>query len=322
MKRREFQQRVITVGAASAVEAARSTTFIPSPTSDPFKDPDYIRNLATRLATGQRENGGISVLSTASRHFQKIRSLLTGKDIKLQQAASYLARQIAWTLQDAHRYEAAEKAAATAFQLAHRSGDIEAQACALSCLSNNDVERRRTTGAKYAHAGLRLHELDPSDHAILTIRLGRSLALVGGQERDARQHIDQALGIDGLSSFDASEIMDHAGRGLLDLGLYAVAYDSLGRAAELREPWTALQADCLAGQVMAALGAHQRTPRGVWLEMAADRMFALAHVVPLVSSARVDHQVTDILEASAQWGGVPVMHAARDQLREVAPRNG
>src|SRR5262245_54540508 len=36
VKRREFHQRVITVGAASAVEAARSATFIPSLTNDPF----------------------------------------------------------------------------------------------------------------------------------------------------------------------------------------------------------------------------------------------------------------------------------------------
>lgn len=319
VKRREFHQRVITIGAASAVEAARSATFIPSPTADPFNDSAYIRNLATRLASSQRENGGMAVLSAASRHFAKIRSLVDSRDTELQQAASYLARQIAWTLQDAHRYAAAENVAAAAFQLARQAGDIEAQGLALSCLSNNDIERRRTTGAKYAHAGLQLHEIDPSDHALLTIRMGRSLALVGGRERDARQHIDQALSAEGLSLFDASEIVEHAGWGLLDLGLYADAYSSLGEAAALRGQWPALHADCLGGQVKAALGAHEQTPSGSWLEMAADRMHAFARAVPLVSSARVDSQVIDILAATAQWNKVPMIRVARDQLREVAP---
>jgi transcriptional regulator with XRE-family HTH domain len=319
VKRREFHQRVITVGAASAVEAARSATFIPSPTGDPFKDPAYIGNLAARLATSQRENGGMAVLSAASRHFTKVCSLVTGKDIQLQRAASYLARQIAWTLQDARRYEAAENVAATAFQLARGADDIEAQGLALSCLSNNDIERRRTTGTKYAYAGMQLHEIDPSDHALLTIRMGRSLALVGGRERDARQHIDRALSAEGLSLFDASEIMGHAGWGLLDLGLYADAYSSLGEAAELREQWPALHANCLGGQVQAALHAHERTPRGSWLEMAVERMHAFARAVPLVSSARVDSRVIDILAATTQWNKVPAIRAARDQLRGVAP---
>lgn len=322
MKRREFHQRVITVGAASAVEAARSVTFIPSPTTNPFKDSAYIRNLAARLASTQRENGGIAVLSTASRHFAKIRSLVNSKDTELQQASSYLARQIAWTLQDARRYDAAENVAAMAFELARRAGDIDGQAWALSCLSRNEVERHRKTGAKYAYAGLQLHELAPTAQAVLKVRLGRSLALVGGQERDARLHIDQALNADGLSSFDESELLLDTGYGQLGLGLYVDAYNSLGQAAKLRAPWPALQAYCLGGQAEAALRAHVQSPKGSWLEMAADRMFAFAHAVPLVSSARVDSQVIEILAATTQWDNVPVMRAARDQLQEVAPQGG
>src|SRR5690242_19103050 len=62
VKRREFHQRVITIGAASAVEAARSATLIPSPMAGPFKDPAIIRDLAVRLASNQREQGGMAVL--------------------------------------------------------------------------------------------------------------------------------------------------------------------------------------------------------------------------------------------------------------------
>lgn len=319
VKRREFHQRMITVGAASAVEAARSATFIPSPTSDPFKDPAYIRNLAARLATGQREHGGIAVLPTASRHFRKIRSLVTSKDSKLQQASAYLARQIAWTLHDARRYDAAENVAATALQLARRSGDINGQAWALSFLSKNDVDRRRKTGAKYAQAGLQLNEIDSSAHAILTMRFGRSLALVGDQEHNARLHMDQALSTEGLSSFHASEVLENAGYSLFDLGRYTDAYSSLGKAVELMGQWPALQTYCLGRQIDAAVHAHEQTPKGSWLEIAADRTFAFARTVPLVSSARVDSQVADILAATSQWNNVPVMRAARDQLREVAP---
>jgi tetratricopeptide (TPR) repeat protein len=321
VKRREFQQRVITIGAASAVAAARSATFIPSPTTDPFKDPTYIRNLAARLATSQRENGGVAVLSTASRHFTKIRSLVTSKDTQLQQSSAYLARQIAWTLYDARRFDAAENAARMALKFAYNAKDNEAQGWAFSLLSANEIERRRNDwGVKYAQAGLQLRDVEPAVHAKLNIRLGRSLAPVRGQERNAREHVERALAVEGLPSFNASEIVEETGYSLADLGMYDDAYASLGRAVELLDQWPSLQAYCLGQQAKTALRAHAQTQGGSWLEMAADRMFAFVRAVPLVSSARVDNQVIDILAATSQWNNVSVMRAARDQLREVAPR--
>ena len=320
MKRREFQRRVITVGAASAIGATRSVTFIPSPTNDPFKDPAYIRSLATRLATNQRENGGITVLPTASRYFTKIRSLVNSKDIQLQQASAYLARQIAWTLYDTRRFDVAQNAARMALKFAHYAKDNEAQGWAFSLLSKNDIDRRRSDwGVKYAQSGLQLRDVEPAVHAKLNIRLGRSLALLRGQERDAREHVERALAVEGLSLFNASEIVEEAGYSFADLGMYDDAYVSLGEAVELLDQWPALQAYCLGQQAKTALRAHVQTPGGAWLEMAADRMFAFARAVPFVSSARVDSQVIDILAATTQWNKVSVMRAARDQLREVAP---
>ena len=322
VKRREFHQRVITIGAASAVEAARSAIFIPSPTAGPFKDPFFIRNLAGRLADSQRESGGVAVLATASRHFGQIRSLLANNDPQLQQASAYLARQIGWTLWDAGRFDAAENAGRMSLELARCANDFEGQAWAFSLLCKNDVERRRNSGAlKYAQAGLQLREVAPGVRTQLTMRLGRSLSLVRGQERNAREHIDRALGFEGADSFDVAEIWSDAGNSLLDLGRYADAYDSFGQAVEHWGQWSAIQANCLGGQVKAALRAHEAVPRGHWLPMAADRMVALAHTVPLVSSARVDRKVTDILAATAQWNTVPEMRQARDLLQDVSPRS-
>jgi hypothetical protein len=90
--------------------AAMSAAFIPSPKLGPYDDPAFLRHAAITLAHTRREHGGLNALSVASRHYQHIQAIIKGDDRKLQAAASHLARQIAWTLHDAGRFDAAENA--------------------------------------------------------------------------------------------------------------------------------------------------------------------------------------------------------------------
>jgi hypothetical protein len=331
VRRREFNKRAFTVGAATAVEAARSVAFIPGPTTNPFQDPAHIRSLAVRLADGQREHGGLGMLPAASPIYRHNEPNDNSKDPEHQEAYAYHARQIAWTLQDVSRFDAAENVGRFALQLAIAANDVDARALATALLCKNNIQWGRPDHAiKYAEHGLRLRDINGLYRAVLSISLSRSLALAHSQEKQVQKAVDDALNYPAPGPFDSADLLRDAGCSMLLLGdnssqgknarlsYYRNAYESLDPAVASMDPWPALKANSLGWQIKAALRAHDESSDSSWLLMAADRTSALAGVAPLVSSARVDRHVADILASTSRWGRVPEMRDARDLLRAVA----
>src|ERR671914_2931457 len=109
VKRREF------------VTAAASVMFVPSPKVGPYEDPTNVRELARRVSSARHEYGGGASAATAMRHVRQIESVVAGRDRQLQEAASELAVETVWTLNDAHRFDAGENVGRLALELAKRS---------------------------------------------------------------------------------------------------------------------------------------------------------------------------------------------------------
>ncbi|MCO5974975.1 hypothetical protein, partial [Actinoallomurus soli] len=206
MRRREF------------VAAAASITFVPSPKVGPYQDPGYVRQLAERLANDRYQQGGTPVVSAALRHLRKVGPAVHGSDRPLQEASSDLACEAARVLYDSRRYTAAEQTGVFALDLARRSGSIRAQADAYSTLSRINIDQRRgDRGAMYARLGLRLGDLPPARRAWLRLRLGRSLALLPGQERTARDVLEEALVADGLPTHETADMLGNVGVAMLGM---------------------------------------------------------------------------------------------------------
>ncbi|HEU5159994.1 MAG TPA: hypothetical protein VFU43_23560 [Streptosporangiaceae bacterium] len=308
VKRREF------------VTAAASVMFVPSPKVSPHEDPSYLAALAQRVARARYEHGGGATAATAVKHIRRIAPLVAGKDQKLQEAASNLAAETAWTLNDARRFDAGENVGGLALTLAHRSGSTDAQSRAYSVLANINAERGQQDRAlTFAEAGARLREVSDAQQQWMKLRKGETRSHLPGQGNAGRDEIETVLGLlrdtggfPGQSPFDVADMTGNAGVALANLGAYDEAQEALSQAVKLygdSSPTTS--ALCLAHQSMAALRASH-------VHMAADYMLTLARVVPLINSPRVDGHVAKILTASARWGTVRGMRDARDQLKAVA----
>jgi transcriptional regulator with XRE-family HTH domain len=307
VKRREF------------VAAAASVTFVPSPKVGPYQDPTYVRELARRTKIAMYEHGGATVASTAMRHIRQLTPVIMGEGRKLQEAASGLAVQTAWTLTDVRRFDLAENIGRLALELARRSESADAQSQAFSALAA--VNRGQADRAVvYARHGVQLRDVPPAQQAWMRLRLGWSLALVQGQQKTSREVVESVRdlvgdshGAYGWSSLDAADMMAGLGMALSDLGAYGEAHATLSEAVALLDQSAPnLQAGCVARQITSALRASQPS-------LAADRMLALARLTPLVNSPRIDAHVSEILAMSARWAGVPEMRDARAQLRTVTP---
>ncbi|HZB31864.1 MAG TPA: hypothetical protein VE465_17030 [Streptosporangiaceae bacterium] len=303
MKRREF------------VAAAASVMFVPSPKTGPYQDPTYVRELARRVAADRYERGGALGVLSAMRHIRQIRSAVDSSDKELHVAASGLAVESVYTLNDAGRFDAGQKVGELALELAQLSGETEAQSRALSVLAR--VHYHRGDGGmavKYAQRGARLHDVPPRQHTWLKLRHGWSLSIVNGQEHQARNALDDVQA--GLAdapegSLDTGDLMGSVGRAFYDLGEYRRAQDCLEEAMQLLEGSSPqLHGIFLARQIAASLRAAQP-------EFAADRMLSLARVVPLVNSDQLNNNVKDVLAASHPWRTVPEVRAARAQLHSV-----
>jgi tetratricopeptide (TPR) repeat protein len=254
------------------------------------------------------------------RHIRRIEPLVTGKDQKLQEAASSLAVEAAWTLNDARRFDAGENVGVLALTLARRSGSTDAQSRAYSVLAKINAERgERDRALRFAEAGARLHEVADVQRQWMNLRKGDIQAHLRGQGNAARNEIENVLGLltdtagfPGQSAFDVADMTGNAGNVLAKLGAYAEAQEVLSRAVQLygdSSPTTV--ALCLAHQSAAALGSSQ-------VDLAANHMLVLARVVPLINSPRVDGHVQKILAMSAPWGAVSDMREARGQLKALA----
>jgi predicted XRE-type DNA-binding protein/tetratricopeptide (TPR) repeat protein len=310
VKRREF------------VAAAASVMFVPSPQTGPYQDPTYLQELTRRVAADRYQNGSASGVFPAMRHIRQITSAVESRDKKLQMAASGLAVELVWTLNDAGRFDTGQKVGELALTLARLSQDADAQSRALSVLARVQYSRRDGgLAVKYAHQGVKLHELPAQQQAWLKLRHGWSLSMVNGQEGAARDVLDNVRGFladvrsvdDAEESRDTAELMGDVGRVLYDLGDYREAQGCLAEAIQLLGGSSAhVHGLFLSRQVAASLRAGQP-------EYAADRMLTLARVVPLVNSAQLNTNVRDVLAASRPWHAVPEIRTARAQLRAVWP---
>lgn len=301
VKRREF------------MAATASVAFVPAQKVGPFQDPEYVRMLASRLDLMRDEQGGVPLVSTAMRHVNHLRQAINSRDRNLQAAASDLARKAALVLDDARELDPADQAGALALTLARRADYVEGAAHSYEnlCLFSS---RRGDAGraATYAGRGLQLPELPDEHRARLNVRLAAALSRQKGYgfQRQTRAAMDEALGIDGIPPAATAVVAGNVGIAQGRLGLYEDAQKSLTEAVRIFRRTPLMYAAYLASQTKAALQAADPS-------MAADLMFRLARATPLVTSARVDKHVSDIMAASAQWAKVPEMRDARAQLSAV-----
>jgi hypothetical protein len=296
------------------VTAVGSVAFVPSPKVGPYQDPEYVRALADRLARDRYEQGGIPVASTAIRHMKKVGFAISGKDQALQAAASDLACETARIFYDSRRYEVAQRAGSFALQLARRSGDVDGQANACSVLSRICIDRRHgDRGIMYARCGLSLPDLAPAQRAWLKLRLARSLALVSGQERAARDRLAELGDAEGFSPYEKADMKGNVGVALAGMRAYPDAHDAIAEAVRLSGQCSPLLLVAYqAWQVEAAMMAAEP-------QLAAEHMATLARIAPMVSSARVNSHIAGLLTMSARWPDVPEMREAREHLLSVQP---
>jgi transcriptional regulator with XRE-family HTH domain len=296
------------------VSAVGSIAFVPSPKVAPYQDPEYVRALAGRLARDRYEQGGIPVASTALRHLKKVTFAISGKDGRLQSAASELACEAARIFYDSRQYDMAQRAGTFALDLARRCGDVDGQAGACSALSRISIDRGHgDRGIMYARQGLALPDLSPSQRAWLKLRMARSLALVGGQERAARDRLAELGDAEGLSAYEKADMKGNVGVALTGMRAYPEAHAAIAEAVALGGQCSPLLLVAYkAWQAEAALAASEPL-------MAADHMARLARIAPMVSSARVNAHIAGILGLAARWADVPEMREAREHLRSVQP---
>jgi transcriptional regulator with XRE-family HTH domain len=320
VKRREF------------VAAAASVTFIPSSKVGPYEDPANVRALARRIAGARFEHGGGAIASTAIRHIQRIEPAITGHDRKLQEAASMLAVQTTWTLNDACRINAGENAGRLALKLAKASDNSRAQARAYEALISLNLDHGAPDRAlMYANKGLQLQEIPDLTHAWMRLKKGWALAHIPGQKSHARDEVETVRGLlqdtHGFNSQSSSEnysggrshsavvadMIGNVGLSLSDLGIYDEAQASFNECVHGLEESSSntLAAFFLAHQVQTALKASH-------VPLAAERMQKLARILPLVNSPRLDRRSNEVLKQSAGWAKEPRIRAARDHLKAVA----
>jgi transcriptional regulator with XRE-family HTH domain len=306
VKRREF------------VSTAASVIFVPSPKVGPYEDPAHVRELARRLLQAEHEHGAASLASSALRHIRRIEPALAARDGKLQEAASELAVEGAWILNDARRFDAGENVGRLALELAKLSKSPAAVSYAYSALAALNVEGGRADRAMlYARDGTRVPDVPEAQQAWMRLRKGRAFALVRGQERAARSELEDVqvavrdYRLPQQDQFEAADMMGNVGVALNDMGASEEAHRVLGEALSLlgaSSPY--LHGRFLAQQVIAALGMSEPS-------LAAEHMLVLTRVVPLVNSRRLDGYLRQVVAASAKWAAVPDMRTARDQLLTV-----
>lgn len=308
VKRREFM-----AGAASIM-------FVPSPKVGPYEDPANVLELARRVTHARYEHGGTATAATALRHIRRIQEAVTGSDRHLQEAASQLATEAVWTLNDARRFDAGENVGRLALELARLSESPHAQSCAYSALTAINIERGSPDRAlMYAREGVRLSEVPEAQHAWMRLRKARALALVRGQRHASRDELEniQAPLVDrgfwGQSEFDVADMMGGIGTAFNDVGAHQEAHGILDEAVGLLGGgWPSPTSGFLAQQVIAALRMQQPS-------LAANRMLTLAHIAAPVDSGRLDGYLRDVLTESARWATVPEIREARAQLKALVP---
>jgi transcriptional regulator with XRE-family HTH domain len=292
---------------------AAASVFLPSASKNPYRDHDYVGVLAESLARNRYEFGGIPLISRTLGHIKHYDNVDDVVGRQLQKAVSELAYQAALVLYDAGKLTQAERAGILSLELAHRADDIRAEARAIESLSR--IAHYRGDAARaimYARRGLTIPDLPPSRTASLAMRLGRSLAGIPGNGRAAREALDRALNVDGLSPFAEAAIVGDVAIGLSRLGHYDEASTLLQRAADdIGEYSPLFRAQYLGRQVQTAIRAADP-------DLTTDRIALLTRAIPFISSARVNKRVIDILHESAKWQHIREVREARQHLSAVS----
>jgi hypothetical protein len=285
-----------------------------------FGNHAYVTALADHLKLMRNEHGGGQLIATAHRCVDRvgISSVITGRDKDLQVATAKLVRMHAFTLYDADRTDAAEGVAKTALALARKSQDPEIQALTYVTLSQvATFAGAGDRGRYYAREGMKIPEIGPELRAELYKREMRSLAVLPGQERAV---LDAYTGIHNLDqrfadafrvdSFDGLNL--NLGVALSDLGMHKSAVQAFSNSAQhYANTSPHYYAQSLQGEILSLL--HIGMP-----DVAADRMLTLAHVLPLINSARLHKDVREVLDASGAWAKRhPPLRDSRDQLKAV-----
>jgi hypothetical protein len=294
--------------------------------ADPLQDPANVYGLAARLAVMKDEIGTAPVASIARYYINRIEGVINSRDPKLQMAASELVRQGALILAEERPFERVEQIGGLAYTFARRSGDANAQARALNTLSlicanyvSPFASEQRGHGeraAMYAKKGLDTPDLKTGDRAVLNMRLGRALALIPGQEGQARKKLDQARYINDLSPDERAVMAAGSGMAFARIGDYKESFPLLDEAIRLAGSWSPLeQCWALESKTKAALRASEP-------DLAAASMCALADAARLVESSPVEKGIKEILRLSAPQTGAPNLEEAREHLQETVFSRG
>ncbi|WP_157518759.1 hypothetical protein [Herbidospora mongoliensis] len=298
MKRREF------------LTAAASVMFIPSPTTTPYHDPNYLRALSVSLANNRYAIGGNPLVPQALAQVAKIREVIgKSQSPTLLGAASELMAQATLILYDANSIAQAERVGVLALRYATQAADHSAQARAFDILSRVQLYKGDyARGIEYAQRGLAIPELSPDQTAQIYMRLGRALAATPGQSQQSREALEQALNTEGLTAFSSAAILGDVGIGLGQLADYTNANSLLDEAAtQIASRSPLFQAQYIGRQVLTAIASSDAA-------FAADRMNALAMILPFVSSGRMNARVSRIIKKTHHWANDPEVGPAREQL--------
>ena len=298
VKRRAFLTSVATV------------TLVPSADGNPYRDPDYVGLVSDRVNKSLYESGGLTSFQDAARHLRRVQNAVTGgKDDRLLKAASSLARQVSLVQYDARRLPQAQEAGRLAAAFARAGGDNDAQAWALNELAMfHAYQGDGRRGEWYARQALTVPDISPTREARASMQLGRALGLLG-EKRHSSMSLDRAREFGtGLSDFQRADLIGGVGVAFYAQKAWKDAQDALHEAVELISPTSPLLgANYLARQVQAAFQSAEPL-------LAVELLGTLTRVAPLVSSARLDGYLTEIMSLSTPWRDVPEVRDARERL--------
>jgi predicted XRE-type DNA-binding protein len=290
-----------------------TATLVPSAEGNPYRDPEYVGLLSEKVSKSFYESGGLTAFQEATRHLRRVQNAVSGsKDTRLFRAASSLARKISLVQYDARALPQAQETGRLAAAFARAGQDPEGQVSAFNELSmfyayTGDGKRAEW----YARQALAVPEISPVHESRTAARLGRALGLLG-EKRHASVSLDKAREVaTDLPDFERADLIGGIGVALYEQGEWKAAQATLHEAVKLVAPLSPLlETGYLARQVQAAF--HASDP-----ELGAELMGRLVRVAPLVSSARLDGYLAEIMALAAPWRDVPEVRDMRQRLHAL-----
>lgn len=301
VKRREF------------IASVATATFVPASNGNPYSNPEYVMLLSDRVEMGLYGSGGISTLEESARHLRRVRdSVADTKDVRLLGAASQLARQVSRVQYDARKLPQAQESGKISAILARQAKDDSGQSDALNELSSfYSYGQDGYHGERWARQALSVPGISPWQEAQGFVSLGRALGLLR-EKRHSYAALEKAQEIGSeLPEFERARLTGNVGVAFYDQGDWGKSIAAFQEAVRLIIPTSPLLgANYMARQVQAALNAGLPY-------VAAELMNTLSCVAPLVSSARLDGYLGEIMALSSPYREVPEVRIMRQQLRTL-----